>query len=1604
MIKKLLLPITSTKLLIAASLLCLPWQVFSQTNAPVPGNNSRVPAASGTPISIPGAYPAGVAPNFVREYVPQQPFTSSSAVINSTTVTQVTHSTHFFDGLGRTLQTVDWQGSPGMRDIVIPELYDAFGRQPYNYLPYSFAANSSNSDNQAGTFKTSPFNDQATFYNSTYLVDQPAFQNETFYYGHTDFEPSPLNRVTKKFAPGNSWAGSEGSAAEKAETFQYLINIANEAQIWSLTNNPLSYANNDVSTNIPTTSTTYPPGTLQKTVITDERGNATVEYKDYEGRTILKKVQIGSIAADYSGYSGFLCTYYVYDNVGLLRFVVPPKAVAGLISAGNWTLSANMINELCFRYEFDPLKRLIAQKMPGKGWSYFIYDNQDRLVFTQDANMRLNNQWLCNLYDILNRVIETGMIVYTGNPAALQTYVTNNTTGHTTASQNVSGNGMIASLPVDLQVTTRVQGQTLYQATGSIVFNATPGFTSEAGANFIAQIVTPASASFTNSVTILNNPIPTGSSFTPLTVTNYDNYFSTGKSYDNINNSRLDAGQNPYADPLQSQASIMTRGLVTSTRIRILENPGNLAQGNWLETADFYDDKGRLIQAQADNYKGGVDVKTQLFNLYERVLCTYEVHSNSLAGINQFPVKTNFDYDHKGRLLTVKKNLNNDGNAGATNSTQRQISRSSYDALGLLKEKQIGQQTAYTSAPSSTPLEDDNYSYMIRGWLKGINWNYPATGATSAQVNNSTKWFGMDLSYDWGFNANQYSGNIGGMRWMSGGDGAERAYGYGYDAANRFLFGDFNQNFGGTWAKTDPSNNNYTINFSAIMGDGQTAASAYDENGNIRQMQQSALVFTSTQLTSQLIDNLTYNYALSGTSNKLSSVSDAATQPPGQNLGDFTDNHTLGDDYGYDQNGNLITDLNKRINGTTGLDLSSGGAIIYNHLNLPWQISMTNSDGSAKGTITYIYDALGNKLEKRVNELASSANNNTAKQTTDSYLAGWVYENNFLQYFLQEEGRVRPITPGVYNNQSSYAYDYFIKDHLGNTRETLTDELEQNIYPAATLEGTYGSGTAAVDVEKNYYLIDPTKIANPSGVPAYPNNNGIFNNNPNGNSSANSQLMYKVNGSSNPTGLGIVVKVMAGDKIDIYGKSYWITNAPTGSGNSPVTIAATSLISSLLASPTSGAVIHGANATNIASDNPGTITPLNNFLNRGNSAPTPVAYINYIFFDDQFRVAGAGTSQVSTSISTLKDHHSELQNISVPKNGYIYVYVSNQSPVDVYFDNLQLVQTRGPLVEENHYYPFGLAMSSLSDKALKTDWNENKYRYNRKELQHQEFSDGIGLEEYDYGARFQDPQLGRFLSIDPKASDYQQWSPYSYVANNPLNAVDPDGKDILLLIWATANGHIGHAGIAIEEYRTEKYKEKVTYTDANGEEHTVEVEKERQVKTGKFTYLDLWPGEGVGKRNYDKDVPASYHDRAGVTLEELTNGDPTGSEGYSANGILRISTTYIDDQVALSDLREFKRTHDKYNGVKCNCSDFAEKAIETVDGGVKVGLENIPIVGLATTPNTLWKNTASYPGRKIEIIKDPGTKVNNGFIMGVKGTTEGNDAKHRSMGLPRPKS
>ncbi len=99
-------------------------------------------------------------------------------------------------------------------------------------------------------------------------------------------------------------------------------------------------------------------------------------------------------------------------------------------------------------------------------------------------------------------------------------------------------------------------------------------------------------------------------------------------------------------------------------------------------------------------------------------------------------------------------------------------------------------------------------------------------------------------------------------------------------------------------------------------------------------------------------------------------------------------------------------------------------------------------------------------------------------------------------------------------------------------------------------------------------------------------------------------------------------------------------------------------------------------------------------------------------------------------------------------------------------------------VQEKHYYPFGMEMSTLS-----TGTSTNKYLYNGKELEN-----AFDLGWYDYGARFYDPKLGRWHVIDNKAEKYYGSSPYVYAANNPIRFLDPDGNDWRDAVVGTAIG------------------------------------------------------------------------------------------------------------------------------------------------------------------------------------------------------------------------
>ena len=1213
---------------------------------------------------VPGAYSPLSKVNYVRIWDVVKPTSNSNDLDITTGLSVARMITQYFDGLGRPIQTTIKQGSlvtgSSAVDMVTPVIYDEFGRETFKYLPFAANNTGSNTSINDGLFKQNPFQQQAAFSATQY----PA---ETFYYSQTNYEPSPLNRVEKALAPGNSWVG----AGRGTESKYWLNTTVDEIRVWKVDDNPGGLASYS-------TPGTYPQGELFKNVTVDERGNQVIEFKDKDGQVIVKKVQFTATADDGNGkdHLGWLCTYYIYDDLHQLRGVIQPRGVE-LLKLNSWNLNAlngDILNEQCFRYEYDDRRRMIVKKVPGAGEVRMVYDSRDRLVLTQDANLRASNTWLFTKYDALNRPICTGKYVnasYT-TQQAMQGYL---------------------------------NGQSLAMYETYTPGGALPMYT-------------------------LNQSFPVVTYNDILTATYYDDYGWTNgvpADYRTFDNSVVTAFYSPsntiYPYPQPIEVSNNTRGLVTGTIVKTLDGTKDLV------TTSFYDVKGRVIQVKAENYTGACDVTTTQYSFIGQPLMTYLHHVKYGTNSQRHDVLTRIDYDDLGRVLTIRKTIGSSVNGLVISKAEQVIVSHEYNELGQLKKKKQGNKPGV----SGTALAGMEYAYNIRGWMLSINKDY-VTGST-----NNDQYFGMELGYDrngsLGTFTPQYNGNIGGTIWKNETDQQKRKYDFGYDAVNRLTGADYTQYVSGSGASA-------VFDRSAGI-DYSVSNLSYDANGNTLSMQQKGWKLSG----STMIDNLSYNYY--SNSNRLKNVIDGSNDEQTK-LGDFRSsqaymtslNHNKtasATDYSYDGNGNLVKDFNKDIGDatTTGIE--------YNHLNLPAKIQVKN-----KGKIEYVYDAMGNKLKKTVTEETASP----VITTATLYLGGFEYRNDTLQQIAHEEGRIR-LEKATINTcpalPERFVYDYFVKDHLGNVRMVLTEEQPSDCYPAATLEDS------RVATEEKVYNIIPSRIVDKASTGA--------------SQSSFENKLYRVHGglTNEKTGLGIVLKVMSGDKVIIKGESYY--NLPGGNAGSPLPVALTELLSAFVGSGpvSSKGVAAASDITGIA----GNTAALNNFISSNNpGSNTAKAAINWLLLDEQFRFVTGDFDGVQVG-GGYKNHVKFINNpVNVTKSGYLYIYVSNESNLAVFFDNLQVTHTRGAILETNEYYPFGLMMAGISSRTFQSDYAENRKKYNGIE-----FEGDVGLNVYDAQLRELDPQIGRWWEIDPKVDNMEMWTPYASNYDNPISFSDPLGDE-----------------------------------------------------------------------------------------------------------------------------------------------------------------------------------------------------------------------------------
>ncbi len=370
------------------------------------------------------------------------------------------------------------------------------------------------------------------------------------------------------------------------------------------------------------------------------------------------------------------------------------------------------------------------------------------------------------------------------------------------------------------------------------------------------------------------------------------------------------------------------------------------------------------------------------------------------------------------------------------------------------------------------------------------------------------------------------------------------------------------------------------------------------------------------------------------------------------------------------------------------------------------------------------------------------------KAYSNSNLSALTYSNK-LQFFNHEEGRTRPVTD---NAPRAFVYDYFIKDHLGNVRMVLTEEEKSESY-LATME------TAVNNFETQLFeKVEETRVNKPGGFDQLTANEKV-------------SKLFGDGAADNRVGPGKLLKVMAGDKFTA--KVFcWYHPENTDRTTDPNMPSILSGLATALSATIGGL---GKNSPAEIENSGALITPLQTLLSsRPTSGPyVPIAYLNFLLLTEtQLEYFEGGAAPIPEITGNMEKQLLQIENgaeITITKNGYLYVYVSNESKGNVYFDDLLIEHIQGSLLEETHYYPFGLTMAGISSKAA--EGLENKRKWNVGSELNTDFD--INLYETFY--RSLDPQLGRFWQIDPETESQESVSPFESMGNNPISNVDPLG-------------------------------------------------------------------------------------------------------------------------------------------------------------------------------------------------------------------------------------
>lgn len=343
-------------------------------------STTACPSVSRTPVTVtvsPLISPSAIITEIIRVADIKQ-----DGQIYALTADQKSRGISYYDGLLRVHQQVSSKASPQGYDIVSFAEYDAQGRSSKTYLPYVAATTN-------GSLQQDFMSAQLAFYSAS--GDKIA--NDANPYAQALFEESPLGRVLESGSVGAAWQ----PGTSHTQRFRYTFNVANEVRLFKPDGTSTSF---------------FSANTLNKTELTDENGNNVVVFTNSLGQTLLKKIQLDEVID--SQTVDYLETYYIYDDFGRMKYTISPKGVAAL-QANSWSLTQSIIDQYVYEYKYDNRGRVAEKKVPGSAWTYYGYDDLNRLVLMQDGLLRGQNKWLFIKYDQKHRPVMQGLYRNTVN-------------------------------------------------------------------------------------------------------------------------------------------------------------------------------------------------------------------------------------------------------------------------------------------------------------------------------------------------------------------------------------------------------------------------------------------------------------------------------------------------------------------------------------------------------------------------------------------------------------------------------------------------------------------------------------------------------------------------------------------------------------------------------------------------------------------------------------------------------------------------------------------------------------------------------------------------------------------------------------------------------------------------------------------------------------------------------------------------------------------------------------------------------------------------------------------------------------------------------------